>query len=298
VIAALDRWFFGPTSVHPLVLCRILLGLVVVAAYLGFGSELRQLFGDGGINHYVLQARWDDIAPIAPGVYIAVLIAAIAFTLGLLTPVSGLVVFAGHVYFKPALETFADGWIQIIHAFVLYLSLSACNRFYALDRVIARCWRIELSSDALAPAWPLRLIQCHIAAVYVGAALHRLDDPAWLQGQMVFSGLTTSLFFRFPSLDLYPIQRLLELVTWATWGLELVAPIALWIDRFRIRTVTVVLLLGMHAALELFSLTGYWQYMMIAVLVCFAPPRWATTVLDRTLGRIGGYVADRRRWSS
>lgn len=293
MIAAADRWWFGPASVYPLVLCRILLGLVVVAAYLGFGAEFGALFGSDGLNHYLLAGRWDDLAAIAPVAYAVMLVAAVAFTLGLVTPVSGLAVFACHLYFEPALEAFADGWIQVIHAFVLYLALSACNRHYALDRVIARRWRLALSRDELAPAWPLRLIQVHLAAVYIAAVYHRLDDPAWLQGQMMYAGLTTSLFFRFPSLDLYPVRGALTVVTWLSWGLELAAPVVLWIQRYRIRTISVVALLCMHAALELVSLTGYWQYMMIAVLVCFAPPRWAAVVLDRTLGRLA-----RRRQSA
>lgn len=285
VALRVERFFFGPVSVHPLVLCRILLGVVVVAAYVGFGSEFRQLFGAGSLSRFVLQGRSDELARIAPVMYAAVLVAAVAFTLGLLTSVSGVVVFAGHLYFKPALAAFADGWIQVIHAFVLYLSLSPCNRFYALDRAIARRWHLELSSAALAPAWPLRLIQFHIVAIYIGASYHRLDDPAWLHGQMVFSGITSAMFFRFPSLDLYPIKGALAVVTWVSWGLELAAPMLLWINRFRIRTITVVILLGMHAALELLTLTGYWQYMMIAVLVCFVPSGWASAILDGTLGR-------------
>jgi hypothetical protein len=289
VIARLDRFFFGPTSVYPLVLCRILVGLVVVAAYLGFGSEFGPLFGDDGASHYLLP-RWGRTASLAPFAYAGVLVAAVAFTLGLLTPVSGLAVFAGHLYFKPALEGFADGWIQVIHAFVLYLSLSPCNRFYALDRVLARRCRAALPDAELAPAWPLRLIQFHVVAIYVGAAYHRLDDPAWIQGEMVFTGLTSSLFFRFPSLDLYPLKSALSIVTWVSWGLELVAPIALWIVRFRIRTITVVALLVMHAGLELFSLTGYWHFTMIAVLVCFVPAPWTKTVLDRTVGAIAARV--------
>ena len=217
MIRALNRFFFEPYPVYPLVLCRILLGLALVHACIVRGSEYSELMGEHGLAHYFADNHW--LIPLTPWVYALLLAASIAFTVGFITPVAGLVAAVGHVYFNKVVPI-EYGWRHVIHAFVLYVAFSGAGRAYAVDCL----WR-RRAAVTDTPAWPVRLVQFHLVAVYIAASYHRLDDYGWLHGQMVFEALTMSVWTRFPAVDFHPYRPLLEVASWWTWALELSAPV-------------------------------------------------------------------------
>ncbi|MCB0403714.1 MAG: HTTM domain-containing protein, partial [Bdellovibrionales bacterium] len=125
---------------------------------------------------------------------------------------------------------------------------------------------------------PLRLIQLHVCAMYVAAAWQRLDDPNWLGGSMVFAAMTNIIFSRLPNIDWHQWKNALAFFTYAALILEVAAPILLWRKKWGLWCV--VGLVAMHAGLELFTMTGYWQYMMSLMLVCFLPDSFSKKALE------------------
>ncbi len=57
----------------------------------------------------------------------------------------------------------------------------------------------------------------------------------------------------------------------------MLAPFLLWIPRTRL--VVTLSLMTMHLGLELGASVGWWQPMMLMMLVVFLPPSWSERVL-------------------
>ncbi len=128
----------------------------------------------------------------------------------------------------------------------------------------------------MAPAWPMRLLQVHIAAMYFHTGFARIDDPAWPQGEVLFEALTRALFSRF-TLDLELFMPALLLLSYAVFLLEPLAAVLLWIPR--VRTLCALVLIAMHVTLEILTNVGWWNYIMIGGLLAFLPPPWVARLL-------------------
>jgi hypothetical protein len=164
--------------------------------------------------------------------------------------------------------------------FALYVILSRAGDYASLD-----AWRRQRRSrgrapSGVAPAWPMRLLQIHVAAMYFHAGFARIDDPGWLRGDVLFEALARTLFSRF-DLDLFPLQPALVLLSYAVFLLEPAAALLLWIPR--LRTLCALALMAMHVVLEVLTNVGWWNYIMLAGLLAFLPPPW----LDRLLPGLG-----------
>lgn len=284
---AVQSWYFDPAPVAPLVVCRMGLGLIMVLAYAFYWPHVEPVFGARGLSAYL----GDGTALIHRHtwwVYWTLIVAASAFTVGLLTPVAGMVTIACHLSFLEATRLHTWGWAPTVPAFLFYTSISPAWARCSVDRWILDRVRRKRGKPAVemnrAPAWPMRLMQVHIAATYVGAAWHRIHDGAWWRGEMVYEALTFTFFARFPDLDWFAMRPVLALACWAVWLLELSAPLLLWVPRTRV--VWALGLMAMHAGLELTATIGWWQYMMMVVLFVFLPADWSEAIVGK-VARLG-----------
>ena len=80
---------------------------------------------------------------------------------------------------------------------------------------------------------PAALLQVHTCAIYAIAGWARVEDLGWLRGHAVFNAMTNSMLSRW-LIDWQPFKPVLSAMTWITYGLEPLAPIALWIPRLRV----------------------------------------------------------------
>jgi hypothetical protein len=275
-LEAARRWFFDPADVHPLALSRIGLGAILFTAYVLNLPYLEALFGAEGLGAYLgLDARLALSHPWA--LYGLTLACAAAFTAGLATPVSGLLLALCHADFMNGSRMWTWGWGPIILSFLVYTALGGSGRAYSVDAWLRRRWRGQAPA-ARVPGWAIRLIQVHIAAIYVAAAWHRIDNGPWWRGEMVFAALADSTFSRFPYLDLQPLKGVMEVACKAGWALELAAPLALWPRWTRIPCA--LGLIALHATLEATATVGWWQFMMMLMLFHFLPPTWSRRALE------------------
>jgi hypothetical protein len=107
--------------------------------------------------------------------------------------------------------------------------------------------------------------------MYLVAGWERLDHEAWLRGDMVLWAAADPLYGRF-ALDWDALKPVLRALSYVVFVLEPLAPVLLWF-----RTVGpwfALLLMGMHAGIEVVSETGFWHPMMMSGLLVFLPPRW------------------------
>jgi hypothetical protein len=297
----IEQWFFAPVAVHPMVVNRFVLGGVLFLHALSRVPEFGVLYGSasgawsGAYREWVASFLAQDLA--APALWLTSLLAGVgpeprqgllvalyglllasslAFTLGFYTRLLGTVAIALHLLFLSIHPLAHYGWASMMAPFTLYVVLSRSGDFESVD-AWRRMRRVGASPPSdLAPAWPMRLLQVHVAAMYFHSGFARIDDPDWLRGEVLFEALTRTLFSRF-TLDLELFMPALLLLSYAVFLLEPLAAVLLWIPR--VRTLCALALIAMHVTLEILTNVGWWNYIMIGGLLAFLPPGWVARLL-------------------
>jgi hypothetical protein len=303
-LGRISDWFFAPAPLHAMVLNRIVLGGVL---FLHAASRLPEFDvvygGDSGAwsapyREFVdvvlgremalpLLPAVSVLAGLAPplrdllvqGLYGTLLVSSLAFLLGFRTRSAGCIAVALHVLFL-GVHPLADwSWAQIIVPFTLYVVLSRSGDAVSIDDWRRRR-RGEPARPRMAPAWPMRLLQVHVTAMYFHAGFARIDDPGWLSGGTLFEALSSATFGRF-DVDWYAWKPVLIPLCYAAFLLEPIATFALWIPR--LRTACALSLLAMHLTLEVLTNVGWWNFVMAGGLACFLPTAWLERLLPGSL---------------
>lgn len=267
---AVYRWFYAPKPVHAISVTRALLGFILFFCYLIYTPDMEWYYGSDGLLVYMLNLEppYTVTQAYLWPLFAGVLVSAVCFGVGLFTRPAGLCLAILHYLFVRFGVMHTWGWAETIPLYIVYVSLSGANRWLSVDAWWAARRGRPMRPEA--PAWALRLLQFHVAMVYVAAAWHRIDDRAWIYGEIVYEALSNAWYTRLPGVDFQPVKPLLSLATWATEAAELSAPIALWIPR--LRPYWVLALITLHAGLQVGASVGWWQPMMIAGLVSFVDP--------------------------
>jgi hypothetical protein len=293
-------WFFAPAPLHAMVLNRIVLGGVLFLHAASRLPEFDVVYGrDSGAwsapyREFVDVVLGPEMAlPLLPaasvlaglaaplrdllvqGLYGALLVSSLAFLLGFRTRPAGCIAVVLHVFFL-GVHPLADwSWAQMIVPFALYVVLSHSGDAVSIDD-----WRLrrrgEPALPQMAPAWPMRLLQVHVAAMYFHAGFARIDDPGWLDGSALFEALSSAIFARF-DVDWYAWKSVLVPLCYAAFLLEPVAAFALWVPR--LRTACALALLVLHVTLELLTNVGWWNFVMAGGVACFLPTPWLARLL-------------------
>ncbi len=283
-----EGWWLDDAELEPLAACRIMLGVAFFGFYAQMAPSHDLLWGPEGIVRYSNQPD----APLwlqlhAGWLLAATLVGSAGLTLGLLTRPMILLLLAGHLGHSTQTLHFSWGWVLVAPVLLVYLFLSRSHHLWSLDAYIRRRRRPDAPWPRVAPAWPMRLFQVNAIAIYLAAAWHRIDDGAWLRGEMVFEAIAAGPFTRAPGLDVHllPYKGWLEAICWYTWLVELAGPIFLWFRRTR--PYMALLLITVHLGLELGAFVGAWQFMATAVLMTCLEPAWLRTVFEWPARRLG-----------
>ena len=301
---ATEGWLFDPQPVHALVAGRIVFGAVLFLCYavrlpdaallygadgLGGPAFLQQLVPSGTIFQAIYDALgldWPAPGPVVLSCAYALLLAcSLCFAAGYRTRLTGWVAWTIHLYFyKLRLPLAYWGWPALMQGFMLYVLLSRAGDFFSLDARLARQRTGEAPppvSQWLAPAWPLRLLQVHLCAMYFTVGWSRIQSSGWLAGHTIFTALTDALHSRWV-IDWMPFKPVLRLATWVAFALEPAAPILLWVPR--VGAVIAYALLAMHAGLEALTNVGWWSFTVVPGILTFLP----RSHLEALFRRLGG----------
>ncbi len=268
---ATQTWLFDSRPAHAMVAGRIIFGCILFLCYAvrlpdaatlygveGFGGPafIQQLVPSGTIFQAVYDALGIDWP--APGrmslslLYAVAMVCALCFAVGFRTRTTGWIVWLIHVYFyKLRLPLAYWGWPALMQAYMMYVLLSRAGDFFSVDAWLARRrdgTKALPVSEWLAPAWPLRLLQVHMCAMYATVGWSRIDSSGWIAGHTVFTAVTMSLHSKLV-IDWAPFKPLLQLATWFVYPLEPAAVLFLWLPR--IGAVFAYSLLAMHVGLEI-----------------------------------------------
>jgi hypothetical protein len=288
---AVQYWLFAPQPVHALVLGRILFGCVLFLCYLVRLPDAFALYAADGLggpsfiqqlvpSDTLFQAVYDAMGLSLPGpshaalavVYGATLLCSLAFAAGYKTRVTGTIAWLLQLYFfKLRLPLAYWGWPALMQGFMLYVLLSRAGHFYSVDAWLARRRSGEAApslAEWTAPAWPLRLLQVHLCAMYATVGWSRIDSLGWIEGHTVFAAVTMQLHSKLV-IDWTPYKPILSAATWLVLFLEPSAPFLLWVPR--IGMLIAYALLGMHAGLEALTNVGWWGFTVVPGLLSFLP---------------------------
>jgi hypothetical protein len=298
-----NRFWFTPADPLPLSVLRILTGLVSLYYLASFGSDLVRWFGPGGllpaetmqrllgVSEYSPVEQQDAVfhfsylyftnSPSALWVMHALgMLVVVLFTMGLLTRVTSvlsLVVVLAYVHRGPIIA----GPLEPVLTMVLfYLCLGPAGTYFSIDGLLRR-WRASQNTvlnsghkhtpdKSVAAGVVLRLLQVHLAALYVTMALTKLAGPPWWDGEAVW-WLIAHTETRLVDLTfLHRSPYLLDAWTHAIILFELSFPLLIW-NRLA-RPLLLVVAVVMWSSLALITgLVAFCAMMLVANLAFVSP---------------------------
>lgn len=300
---ALER-FFAPQPQHAMVIARVMLGLLLFFSYASKLPYVQQLYGPKGLGGHATMQRFPGVAPgrslesalhllhrvpseeVIWALYLVLLVASLCFAAGAWTRTAGLVALLLHALFHARSAYAYLGWAVMLKPYLFFVVMSAAGRYGSVDawRRGGESARVRLE-DWMGPAWPVRLLQMQLCTMYAEAGWSRLDDPAWISGDMLFVALDGRIFGRF-DVDWFPLAAPLRILGLGAFVLEPLAPFLLWVRG--IGKWWALALMAMHVTLEITTNVSWWQWMMVPLLTVFLPSDWLCAILRapaRWLGR-------------
>jgi vitamin K-dependent gamma-carboxylase-like protein len=282
------KFWFAPEPAYPLGLVRITFGALVVAWTVSLLPDLEDLFGDQGVlprqptHDYVwgVLGLASSVQVLLIG-WVALLVSALALTLGWHSRIAALAVFVLIHSFEqrsPFVFNSGDGLIRIV---ALVLALSSCGAALSLDRRRASgsFWSAELRAP-----WAIRLLQVQLSLVYLSTVNAKLEGNAWSEGTAVSYALRYEdmLIVRTPNW-LTTNALLMNVATWGTLALELAIGILVWVKPLRRWVLGAGLL--MHLMIMVTIGVGFFTPAMFVLYLAFVPPdtvrRLPTTIRRR-----------------
>lgn len=301
-----EGWFFDSVPVHAMVLNRFILGGVLFLHAVSRLPEFDVLYGgESGawstayrefVAGSVVGDRIGQVVGVVSAlarlgsepreivlvtIYGVLLVASLAFALGLFTRTAGVIAVALHMLLVAVHPLANWDWSRMVVPFTAYVIFSQAGDHVSVDAWRRRRRAKGPSPSGMAPAWPMRLMQIHVAAMYFNSGFARIDDPMWLEGNALHVALGVTIYTRF-NLDLILLGPALRLLSYATFVLEPASAILLWVPR--VRTLFALTMISMHGMLEILTNVGWWNYLMIGGLLTFLPPPWIARLLPTARG--------------
>jgi hypothetical protein len=215
---ALGDFFYADEVPYGMALMRISISIALLLAMVPRWAYARELYSSDGspvpvwaiYGHAPLFP--EPSGAIAVAVHSVLLLALVTSCLGWCTRFSMILVTAGYVFLN-SLDTIGtmNKYSVIASHLVFLLSFSQCGAVWSLDNWFRRS-RLrragvpaELADQPQRfPAWPRRLTQLFVGAVYIGAALTKVKVPAYFSGEQLQTWMITS--YNMPN----PIGNFLE----------------------------------------------------------------------------------------
>lgn len=300
-----NRFWFTPRDPRSTALLRILVGLAALYYVLSYSSDLLRWFGPDGLlpvatvvrlntdpqsNLQTLAGRWSYLDFVqAPSELWTVHWAGVAvlalFTCGALTRITSVlsvVVVLSYVHRAPMLT---GQFEPVLTLLLIYLCLAPCGASLSVDAWLKR--RRSADKSAAVEAAPsvmanvsIRLIQVHIAALYLLMALTKLGgtfgaeyDPTWWRGEALWwlIAKSDSRIVDLTGLHGTTATYLVNLWTHATVAIELAFALLIWNRLAR------PILLGLTTVswLLIALVTGWVGFALIMLVAgtAFASPR-------------------------
>jgi hypothetical protein len=219
--------------------------------------------------------------------------AIICFTIGFMSRVSNIIVWAGHLSFIARSYVAWYGLDVVLAMLTFYLMFGPTGRAFAVDSLIRRRRAVKTSQGTEgqpdpAPSWSanvvIRLIQIHICIIYLCSGLSKLQGEMWWNGTAIWQVVMTQ--------DMVPFD-LRWLATLPDWALALLfEPAAALTVAFEIsftfliwnRLLRPLLLMGavlLHLGIGLLVGLDAFSAAMLTGCLAFVPAHCIRIAVDR-----------------
>jgi hypothetical protein len=238
LIRAWNAFWFGPTSARPLAAFRIVYGLVALLNLSLLSLEVDHWFTNAGLlqgteaRDAAGPLRWSLLNYVQdpPSVHIffaAMAVIIVLFTVGWHTRIMGVLLYLGQIsihHRNISSTNGADVWLLIL---AFYLMLSPCGAAYSLDARRRDRKRGTLAEPLIIP-WAQRLIQVHLALLYLNTGLLKAAGASWQNGTALHYVLCNVEMRRFNLEFLTQYPSVINLMTYGALIIELAMPFLLW----------------------------------------------------------------------
>lgn len=273
LLARFDELLGRPVSIRSLTVLRVLAGPAVLWSLWPFLSDALdgRIYSDSFYEPY---AAWYPELPRAlyVGLLFVAAAAAVAMTLGILSRLATITVFA-------------------IFAYNLFLSTTHFHNNRAYLLIVLGVLAVVPSGREVAPGWPLWVLRFECAAIYGASGLSKLLDPDWFGGAVTWGRVVQSrsdlqawhtpdwLISLLTNRDFHTGAAKLIVLT------ELSIALGLWNRRTRYAALWIAVVF--HLSIEASASVQVFSYLGIAVLVIWAVPSTRDRVLrvDATAAR-------------
>lgn len=193
------------------------------------------------------------------------LFGAAAFTLGVLTRISGCITLIGLISLWNRNPLLMDGDDAILRVMLFYLLLSPCGNAVSIDaRLHHRRQQVEI--------WPLRLIQIQLALVYFISGWVKFHSPEWLNGTILQTVLIHPEYSRwnFNSLMNQPyFLKILHVTSFIILWWEILFPALILFRMTRIVAIAIGLIF--HGGLLIFMHLRLFSVIMLILYIVWIP---------------------------
>jgi len=266
-----DRFWFAETDAIVYARLRIAFGVVVLSWAVTVAPDLGAFFSRRGLVGPIEQPQWSQWSLlewsqsdfVVGAVYVGLVAAAIAVTVGWHTRMSSVVVFVALTSLMRANPFVINSGDSLLRLLALYLVLAPAGACLSLDQRRQRV--VGDRERPMVGVWPLRLIQIQVSVMYAEAAASKLRGEAWRDGSAVAHALQLSDLTRAPAPELLMTSPLAaSIATYGTVIVEAALVVLIWPRRTRLPALAVGV--GLHVSIELFLRVGFFS---LAVFVAY-----------------------------
>ena len=275
---AVRRWrtfWFLPESTAVLGLVRVAFGALMVAWTLSLLPDLTRLFGDGSVlpGSPTVGFEWGlfDLSAgpgFRTGVWVGLLLASVALTIGWHSRVAALLVLLGLMTFQRGNPYAFNSGDALLRLEAIYLVLAPCGAAFSLDRrrTAGSFW----SAQVRAP-WVIRLMQVQLSIIYIFSFLNKLAGGTWREGTALSYALRMTDIGNFaPPESITGNAFLMNVATWSALALELAIGVLVWNPRFRLKVLAAGVVL--HTVILFTFGIAFFSFAMFVLYVAFLPP--------------------------
>ena len=289
--AGWTRFWFEPECSSTLGLLRFAYGLLATCWTLSLLPNLFAFFGSRGIlPNYPPDSgtAWSVLrlpggAPLLIALFVALLIGAVALTIGCCSRVAAVVVWVGVLSLSHRNPLIGNSGDELVGNVALFLALAPSGESLSLDR-----WRrvgpAEFWEFPRRAPWGMRLVQVQLSIVYLSTVWQKVQGELWRDGTAVSYALRIADVGRVPTPGFITHSVVLtELMTFGTMALELSLGILVWNRAMRPWLLSLGIL--MHLSIELTIMVGFFSFAMIVCYLSFLPPETASNYVIRARDR-------------
>ena len=284
-----NQFWFRPEAPNTLGAMRIFVGLIVLYTHFTWGLELSTFLGADGLLPLEYRSLlfespfawshfdWFSNNQLLMAVHILGLLMIAMFTLGIWTNWTSVFTALLIISYANRGTGALFGLDQVSSFLCIYLAIGNCGGAYSIDQWIAKRRGAGQGRSCTRNRIAIRLIQIHMCAVYLFAAIGKLQGTTWLNGEAVWGTLAS---YEYQSIDMSWISNhmwLVAILTLGTLAWELAYPALIWLKLTR----PIMLLFSIPIHLGIGACMGMLSFGLVMLVgnLAFVDPSWLNKLL-------------------